>query len=263
MPRKYYTKKRRSYGKKRVSRTGAGVNPFGLKAGPKMFVNAGRKSRVPIAARKDLTYWNPPMGSIGYMPRSMSTQHRYCEEISLTTDNTTGLTGSEYVFRLNSLFDPNETGAGHQPRGFDQMAEIYKRYCVWKVDVNVKVTGVSTASLYIGMRYSSNNNITYSVGNLKYQNELLEQENTAVIDGFVGNQINLLGLHIADIQGAKRNSIFDDVLYSAAPTANPAAVCRFGVAVGSSDLTTGATAKVCVTFVYHTLWTERFQVAQS
>lgn len=43
-----------------------------------------------------------------------------------------------YVFRLNSLYDPNETGTGHQPRGYDELAAIYNSYTVlgakWKVE---------------------------------------------------------------------------------------------------------------------------------
>lgn len=34
------------------------------------------------------------------------------------------------TMRLNSLFDPNLTGVGHQPYGFDQLAAIYNRYRV-------------------------------------------------------------------------------------------------------------------------------------
>lgn len=260
--RRYFTKKRR-YAKKRLYKSSGSINPAGNKTGPKMSLSYDRKSRVPIAARRDLIYWNPPMGTIGYMPRAFYTQHRYCEELALTSDNTTGLTGSEYKFRLNSLNDPNETGVGHQPLGYDQLAEIYKRYCVWKVDINVKITATSHANSFVAMRYSSSNNVTYNVGGLKTQDQILEQSNTACVEGFVGNQIQLPSLVIADIQGAKRNQIFDDVLFSAAPGANPAAVPRFGIAVGNTDEVTGATVKCIVTFVFHTMWSERFQVAQS
>lgn len=52
---------------------------------------------------------------------------RYAESIQL--DAGIGSVSS-YNFRANSLFDPNETGIGHQPLGFDQWAEFYNRYTV-------------------------------------------------------------------------------------------------------------------------------------
>lgn len=35
-----------------------------------------------------------------------------------------------YAFNLNSIFDPNRTGTGHQPMGRDQLAVLYNRYRV-------------------------------------------------------------------------------------------------------------------------------------
>lgn len=37
---------------------------------------------------------------------------------------------SSYVFSLNGLFDPDITGGGHQPIGFDQIIGMYDHYCV-------------------------------------------------------------------------------------------------------------------------------------
>lgn len=39
----------------------------------------------------------------------------------------------DYVWNLNSLFDPNRTGTGHQPYGYDQYTALYARYRVFKV----------------------------------------------------------------------------------------------------------------------------------
>ncbi len=52
----------------------------------------------------------------------------------------TSYTGSEYVFRLNSLYDPDLTGTGHQPYGFDQFAALYSRYKVDRVHIDVLFT---------------------------------------------------------------------------------------------------------------------------
>lgn len=53
---------------------------------------------------------------------------KYHEGISLAP----GLTGQpdSFVFSAGSLFDPNVSGTGHQPRGFDQIIALYSHYTV-------------------------------------------------------------------------------------------------------------------------------------
>lgn len=57
------------------------------------------------------------------------------------TVNPGASTAASYVFRLNSLYDPNLTGAGHQPIGFDQIMPLYDHYCV--IGARVKVTATN------------------------------------------------------------------------------------------------------------------------
>lgn len=66
---------------------------------------------------------------------------KYSDAFNLASDATlTSYTGSQYVFRLNSLYDPDLTGTGHQPYGFDQYAALFNRYKVDKVTVDVIFT---------------------------------------------------------------------------------------------------------------------------
>jgi len=47
-----------------------------------------------------------------------------------------------YVFSANGLYDPNITGAGHQPTGFDQLTAIWSEYVV--IGAHIKVWGSHT-----------------------------------------------------------------------------------------------------------------------
>ena len=47
--------------------------------------------------------------------------------------STASLGYGEQIFRLNSCFDPDYSGAGAQPLGFDQWAAFYSRYKVLSV----------------------------------------------------------------------------------------------------------------------------------
>lgn len=51
----------------------------------------------------------------------------------------TGAAGAAggYVFTANGLYDPNITGVGHQPMGFDQMMLFYEHYTVTKAKITV------------------------------------------------------------------------------------------------------------------------------
>lgn len=59
-------------------------------------------------------------------PKRMLMTNRYCETGTLTTGGSGSLV--TYNYRANSLYDPNQTGGGHQPMYFDQMMSIYNHW---------------------------------------------------------------------------------------------------------------------------------------
>lgn len=71
------------------------------------------------------------------MPRRYMTKLRYAEN-GLSVNPGAGLV-AEYIFRANDVFDPNQSGVGHQPRGFDQLMPLYNHFTVLgsKITVNV------------------------------------------------------------------------------------------------------------------------------
>jgi hypothetical protein len=54
---------------------------------------------------------------------------------------------AEYVYRLNSVFDPDQTGVGGQPDGFDELKDQYGLYRVVAVDVEVQCVGQAANGL--------------------------------------------------------------------------------------------------------------------
>jgi len=59
---------------------------------------------------------------------------RYGERVSYS-----GIAGSSafYTFSANGMYDPNITGTGHQPRGFDQLMALYDHYIVKTATIEV------------------------------------------------------------------------------------------------------------------------------
>lgn len=75
-------------------------------------------------------------------PREMKVTLRYTE--FLTSTSTTAL-NFDQVMNLNSIYDPNRTGAGHQPQGYDQWALFYNRYRVDGCKISSTWTNAPTA----------------------------------------------------------------------------------------------------------------------
>jgi len=68
------------------------------------------------------------LGSDFGFPDRIRTKLKYSDVITLTATlaNTT-----EWTFRMNSLYDPDLTGTGHQPMWFDQFSPVYLKYRVY------------------------------------------------------------------------------------------------------------------------------------
>jgi len=95
--------------------------------------------------------------SEGYMPLFPPRTHkwlRYHETVTLTS--VAGAINT-YVFRANDLFDPNYTGTGHQPMGFDQMMVFYNHFAVNKCRIKVVANNISAATFHVGVRLDGSN----------------------------------------------------------------------------------------------------------
>jgi hypothetical protein len=60
---------------------------------------------------------------------------RYTEYLELDPTNAGAI--EIHQFRANSIYDPNLTGAGHQPLGHDQWQTFYDRYTVIGSKINI------------------------------------------------------------------------------------------------------------------------------
>jgi uncharacterized membrane protein len=88
----------------------------------------------------------------------------YAEQFSLNSATLSSLFGSEKSFRLNDLFDPDFTGVGHQPFGFDQIKQFYKRFIVDRCAVEVTFSDPSTDGLYVCCMAKTNTDTSTVVG---------------------------------------------------------------------------------------------------
>lgn len=109
-----------------------GARASGLRARSKSA--APKRQRTvfnPVPRYRQLT--NPMSAKVSQQMRCEVT---YCE-YAVSLDPGAG-TAATYVFAANGLYDPNVTGAGHQPMGFDQLIALWNQYVV--IGGVVKVT---------------------------------------------------------------------------------------------------------------------------
>jgi hypothetical protein len=76
------------------------------------------------------------MGFAGFtpLPHMLKAKMKYCQYVSLTASS--GILAKN-VFVASSVYDPDYTGSGHQPRGFDQLMPLYDHFVVLKSRIEV------------------------------------------------------------------------------------------------------------------------------
>lgn len=126
--------------------------------------------RKPTKKRRRNNYRQRNMTKFG-VPSGIPTQRRaylrYCDVIEIPSNN--GVLAG-HIFRANSIYDPDETGIGHQPMGFDQWTGLFRHYCVVgaKISIQVKNNSGSISSEQpstVGVYLSDNNSVEYTTAN--------------------------------------------------------------------------------------------------
>jgi len=153
---------------------------------------------------------------------------------SLLSVGTSGIFGTEQVFRLNSIYDPDFTGSGHQYYGRDQLALIYNNYNVYKIHVRLEISDPSEDGLVVGMLLQPSNG-TYTVTS-KTVDELRESSNSYTVNmNNSGAQTACIDqmVPIYKVEGVAKTRITHDDVYSSAMTTNPALSPYLRVAVAN------------------------------
>lgn len=90
------------------------------------------------------------------------------EDLYTLTAGSAGTFGTEKIMALNSVYDPDYSGTGHQPYGYDQIAALYAFYKVHGVEMDVTFSDVSADGVCIAAQVQPSNTTlalaTYSPG---------------------------------------------------------------------------------------------------
>lgn len=227
---------------KRMLRTGRAVQRLKAKLRGRKTVNVNR-ALTPFAQR--------------YI-----TKMKYAEVRTVSGPTSGGLV--QYNFRLNSIFDPNLTGVGHQPYGHDQLADLYNRYRVYRVDYAISALNTDGATNYsvIGV-VPANEQISTFIG----VSDIMESPRAKYITQAPNAALKVLkgSVSLASLAGRTKSQYMSDDRYQAEFLANPAESLILNILAGTITGTGGTggtgtnTMNLSISLVYHV---ECFDVRQ-
>lgn len=145
------------------------------------------------------------------IPQRFITKMKYSEILS--TDG-----NGQYRMNLNSIFDPNRTGTGHQPYAFDTLATLYNRYRVISCGYRISTyNNTSGAPVNLGAIPSNEELSFFSFS------ELRENPRAKYISqSFGGGTVYLSGkTYIPSLVGRTKSQYMSDDRYQAQVNGSP------------------------------------------
>jgi hypothetical protein len=161
---------------------------------------------------------------------------RYNDVVSITT--TAGAVGS-YVLRANDLFDPDFTGTGHQPMGFDALCLFYNHFCVVRSKLTVAFQNTVACPVHSSVRVDGDSTlitvpsrIIELGGNVMVD---LEQKTTAG-----STRVAELSVDIGKLQGVAQSSITSDPSLQGSAGASPLECTYFHMQIWNDNGVSGS-----------------------
>jgi hypothetical protein len=140
-------------------------------------------------------------------PASIVRRLRYSTTVSMAT--TSGAITFTQVFRANDLFDPDFTGTGHQPMGFDQLMTWYNHFCVVSAKIRIVCKNQANSAPTICLRVDGSNTPITVIDRVVEVGGCVT-EDLEVKGAYGANKILELGCDIAKLQGVRRSAITAD-----------------------------------------------------
>lgn len=149
--------------------------------------------------------------------------HKYVvlKYVDVYSQSLATVTGSNQIMNLNSIFDPDRTGTGHQPYGRDQLAAIYNRYRVlktqWRITFHAELQG-----FYIVVVPTNGNLSTPIVDILSYTAACETPRATIRAQGTGANAVVIRGqIDLNDLNGVTKVEYLSDDRFQAVMTSSP------------------------------------------
>lgn len=189
------------------------------------------------------------------IPQRFITKMKYSEQVNTDANG-------QYRFNLNSIYDPNSTGTGHQPYGYDTLSTLYNRYrvisCGWRIQVNWQAN--QNAQPVLVGAIPANEALTFlSLA------ELRENPRAKYINQNYGAEtIALTGKsYIPSLVGRNKAQYMADDRYQALINSSPNELAILNVVTGPNGLDSPASATIQIVLEYTVEFFDIKHLAQS
>lgn len=212
-----------------------------------------RKATRPRRAKQYRTWVNKSLNPI---PQRSIVHHKYAT--SVNTLSGSGL----YYFNLNSVYDPDRSGTGHQPYGHDTFATLYGQYRVIGCKYVVEVSS-NSATIQVGTLLS-NDPYTYTAVGGDF-NELKENPRARFVTQAPGGQVKRIAGYAscASILGRTKSQYMADESTASIVGNNPTEACILTVATATTAGVPQTGASLMVMLEYIVEWFDPKPLAPS
>lgn len=138
-----------------------------------------------------------------------------------------------HYFRTNDVYDPDATGTGHQPIGFDQAMLFWEQFCVFSAKISVtffsNTTEVVRAGIFLNPD-TTNPTIGQAMESGYVKTVMLTGSSIGGTPNFHQiKSINMVCDNVKFFQSKNKEHYFDRDVFSGTVAASPAEMAYFGL----------------------------------
>jgi len=231
--------------------------PYRRKAAPKRYVKSQSKNLTSGLGGGVSTLVREPWQPV--FPASITKRLRY--STSFTGSTTSGAITSTQIFRANDLFDPDFSGTGHQPMGFDQLMQWYNHFCVVWAKITIVAKSTSGTTPTVCLRIDADTSPITVIDRVVEVGGCVTE--TLEVKGAYGaNKQMSMVADIGKLQGINRVALTSDPSLQGNAAASPAECSYFHITMWDTLGATGS-AEIDVILEQIAVFTEPRNMVQS
>ena len=214
-----------------------------------------KKARRSNAVRRYRSGYNQGVSKRIGFPKSMMTKMRFCATHALDPGTATI---ASYQFRANDVYDPDYSGAGHQPLGFDQYSQLYEHFTVLGSKITVTAATSGSVPVVIGITKDSDATRTTSFDTIQEQPDTCWKVHTP------GSPAKQLSCRLSAKKWFNKLAVKDSDRLQGTNLASPEEVVFYHLWAKGLSASVDPSAIDCnITIDYIVLWTEPKELPQS